>query len=122
MEVSITDDTEAEATESFTLRLIQPLGSELTSVLISPQDMTVQILDDDCELFPRLVVFHSILFPLYMHSVAITFKKPEYIISEDDGSLQTCIRVMGGSFSQPLLLTLSTLQDTATGRDMYKLC
>lgn len=51
MEVSIRDDDELEETKSFTLRLVQPSGSESTDVLINPQDLTVQILDDDCKLY-----------------------------------------------------------------------
>ena len=62
IEVSITDDTEKEETESFTLRLVQPSRSELTSVRISPQDITVRILDDDCEFHSRPVVLCCILF------------------------------------------------------------
>ena len=61
MEVSITDDTEIEETESFTLRLVQPSGSESTNVLISPQNLTVRILDDDCELHLKLVIICCIV-------------------------------------------------------------
>lgn len=65
MEVFITDDTEAETTESFTLRLVQP--SEAI-VHISPQELTVLILDDDCELFQKSVVLHSILLSMHVYS------------------------------------------------------
>lgn len=68
MNVSITNDTKAEATESFTLRLVQPSGSDLTNVHISPQELTVLIMDDDCELSPRSVVLHSVLISPCLYS------------------------------------------------------
>ena len=92
--------------------------SRLTHVSILHQGFsTVRILDDDCEFHPRPVVLCSVLL-IFIHADTITFEQPEYIISEDVGSLEACVKVIG-SFSQPLLLKLYTVQDTATGMDNY---
>ena len=49
VQVSIMNDAISESTENFALQLI-PFLSFLTNIRVDPQEITVHILDDDCEL------------------------------------------------------------------------
>ena len=47
VQISITNDAISESTENFALQLI--FLSVLTNIRVDPQEITVHILDDDCE-------------------------------------------------------------------------
>ena len=92
IDISITADQITEDTESFTA----DLSTDDSSVILSPQMASVDILDQD--------------------AVTITLSVTKQVVNESVGSLEVCAEVEKGGLETRVFLTLSSEDETATGR------
>ena len=92
IDISITADQITENTESFAAGL----STDDSSVTLSPQMASVDILDQD--------------------AVTITLSVTKQVVNESVGSVEVCAKVEKGGLETTVFVTLSSEDGTATGR------
>ena len=118
VEIFTTGDTVLEMSESFTVSLSQtPVD---TAVTLDPESTTTEVYDDDSKLMNDF----SLQCPSPLHNcfsssaVTIGFNATTYNVTEG-GSVSVSVSVQSGTLARDVVVTLQTVDGTATGRDVF---
>jgi len=119
VEISTTSDTVLEMSESFTVSLSQtPVDAAVTLV---PESTTINIQDTTCKLAKGS---SHCLSPLHncvsSSAVTIGFDATTYNVTEG-GSVNVSVSVQSGTLARDVVVTLQTVNGTATGRVISRL-
>jgi len=116
VEISTTGNTVLEMSESLTVFLSQtPVD---TAVTLDPPSATINIQDNTC----KLTKGSHCLSPLHncfsSSAVTIGFNDTTYNVTEG-GSVSVSVSVQSGTLARDVIVTLQTMNGTATGRDVF---
>ena len=117
VEISTAGDTVLEMSESFTVSLSQtPVD---TAVTLDPRYAAINIQDSTCKLAKGSSHCPSPLHNCFSSSaVTIGFDPTTYNVTEG-GSVSVSVSVQSGTLAREVVVTLQTMDGTATGRDVF---
>jgi len=117
VEITTTGDTVLEMSESLIVSLSQtPVD---TAVTLAPLYATINIQDNTCKLEKGSSHCLSRLHDCFSSSaVTIGFNDTTYNVTEG-GSVSVSVSVQSGTLARDVVVTLQTMNGTATGRDVF---
>ena len=112
--IPVLNDMVPEVPEHFSVVL--SMTTPLAGVILTPDNVTVIINDDDGECSDRLMVecYQNLMCKLLPLTVVVGFERETYSISEGNGSVEVCVKV-SGVLQSSLRLSLTTVDGNAIG-------
>ena len=114
--IPVLNDMVPEVPEHFSVVL--SMTAPLAGVILTPDNATVVINDDDGECSDRLMVkcYQNLMCKLLLLTVLVIvgFERETYSISEGNGSVEVCVKV-SGVLQSSLRVSLTTVDGNAIG-------